>query len=108
MTLKRLRFALFAAALALGATTAVADPSASPYTGSWSGTYHNETLENGGTMEFSITAEGVLRGSFFNVTYGVPGTLHGTVKDDGRFHVIGKSEVGSGQIYDGTMSISGG
>jgi hypothetical protein len=96
------------AAIALGTSTALATPSASPYAGSWSGTYHNETFDSGGRLDFSIDDQGGLDGTFFNETYGVGGTLHGTVKDDGKFHVIGKSSLSSGQIYDGTLSIEDG
>ncbi|HZL99102.1 MAG TPA: hypothetical protein VFD43_02525 [Planctomycetota bacterium] len=61
---------------------AFASPAASPFAGSWAGTYALPDLGSGGTVELTISESGVLKGRSVNED-GTGHTLIGHLKPDG-------------------------
>jgi hypothetical protein len=101
-----LLLAPLAAALTFGAASALATPSANPFAGSWAGTWEDVTNAQEGTLELTISEQGVMSGVFYNETAGFGGDLNGVVHDDGDMHLVARSN-GAG-IFDGTVTLEGG
>ena len=109
-------------ALALGAlaaiggfapvvATAVADPSASPFEGSWSGTWSVPDRGVIGTYDWTISESGRIDGTVYNSGLDNGGGVVGHVGDDGKIHFVGyapNAEHGagfSGFGFQGTAEI---
>ena len=107
--------ALGAAVFDVGSSTAKAEPSVSPFAGSWSGTFsvadHEDAEFNAfGTFDWTISDAGGITGTF-HVTFG-DGDTHvgrfaGHVRADGKLMVIMFPGGGGGFPHDGTAEIDG-
>ena len=99
------------AVLGVGSATAVADPSASPFAGNWSGTW--EVAERGiaGTYDWTISDSGGIEGAVSS-TLG-SGGVTGHVGDDGNLQFTGYAPNDvpgsgfSGFHFQGTAEIDG-
>ena len=102
-----------AAVLGVGSRAAVADPSASPFAGDWSGTW--TVVERGveGTYDWTISDTGRIEGTVSNTTLEDGGAVVGHVGDDGNFNITGYAPNGvpgsgfSGFHFQGTAEIDG-
>ena len=105
-----------ALSFALWSSPAQATPD-NPFAGEWCGTFElvgDEDPAIEGTIEISISAAGVIRGTFYNTTLDVPGVMRGTVRADGSIglnpDVYGAGpggEGGNGEHHAGTAEIDG-
>ena len=77
------------AVLDVGSSTAKAEPSVSPFAGSWSGTWSIAALEKGGTFDWTISDAGRITGTVYTTTFGTGGTIVGNVGADGNLMFIG-------------------
>lgn len=111
--------ALVSGALALGAlatiggfTPAVADPSASPFAGSWSGTMTitdsvDPDWQAVGTFTWEISEAGQVAGAFYVVTLDIRGRFTGHLRDDGKLNIVMVKDVGGGVPHNGAAETDG-
>ena len=78
-----------AAVLDVGSATARAEPNASQFAGSWSGTWAHVEDDLVGTFDWTISDAGRLTGRVYGTTTGSNGTIVGHVRDDGDLNIIG-------------------
>jgi hypothetical protein len=101
-----------AAMLDVGAATAEAASDASPFAGSWSGTFTitdsvDPDFEGGGTFDWSISDTGRITGTFYVDVFDHYGTFVGHVGEHGELMVVMHPEGRSGFPHDGTAEIDG-
>jgi hypothetical protein len=95
------------------AGTAHAEPSVSPFAGSWSGTWTINEGEIDGTYEWTISDSGRITGTVYSITADHGGALVGHVGADGKLSFVGMapggspSEDGNGFTFMGTAVIDG-
>jgi hypothetical protein len=98
--------------LGVGAPTAHAATSVSPFAGSWSGTW---SIEDGpfGTFDWTISDAGVILGTVYSIPGDHTGAVVGHVGADGKLMFIGNvpgetpNEDGNGFAFKGTALIDG-
>jgi hypothetical protein len=100
-----------AAVLGVGAATAEAAADASPFAGSWSGTYSvadpaDPDFHRAGSLQWTISDEGRLTGTFQRIAPAFEGTFTGHVGADGKLMMIVHNESG-GVPHAGTAAIGG-
>jgi hypothetical protein len=98
--------------LDVGSATADAAPSASPFAGTWSGTFtitdaEDPEFEGGGVFDWSISDAGRITGTFYVDVFDHHGTFVGYVGADGKLEVIMHPEGGGGVPHEGTAAIDG-
>jgi hypothetical protein len=81
--------AALGAATTFGVGSAAADPSVSPFAGSWSGTWAHVEDDVAGTFDWTISDSGQLKGRVYGATTGINGTIVGHLRDDGDLNLIG-------------------
>jgi hypothetical protein len=94
-----------------GAATADAEPSVSPFAGSWSGTWAVAELGADGTWDLTISDAGRLTGRV-DITGADGGAIVGHVGADGNLMLIGFAPaddplLGNGAAFQGTAAIDG-
>ena len=100
------------AVLDVGSATARAEPSVSPFAGSWSGTWSASSGHNG-TFDWTISNAGQLSGRVLHIEDGQGGAVRGHVRADGYIEFIGfapsdnASFHGAGYPFLGTAVIDG-
>src|SRR6188768_129498 len=99
------------AVLGVGCPTAEATPSASPFSGNWSGTFEvtasdDPDFHRAGTFDWTISDAGRITGTYFRTSGSVGGPFwfSGHVGDDGELTVVMHNE-GGGVPHEGTAAI---
>jgi hypothetical protein len=77
------------AVLDVGSRAAQAEPSVSPFAGSWSGTWAHVEDDLVGTFDWTISDAGRLTGRVYGTTTGSNGTVVGHVHADGDLNITG-------------------
>jgi hypothetical protein len=100
-----------AAVLDVRSATAEAAPDVSPFAGSWSGTFSvadpdDPDFHRAGSLQWTISDEGRLSGTFQRITPAFEGTFTGHVGADGMLMMIVHNESG-GVPHEGTAAIEG-
>jgi hypothetical protein len=93
------------AVLDVGAPTAVAAQDASPFAGSWSGTWYIVEIDTTGTFDWTISDAGRIDGTLTHTSNDVPGgAVTGQVSADGSLLFVGQTpsdEPGGGSGHNG-------
>ena len=102
-----------AAVLDVGASTAEAAPSVSPFAGSWFGTWDVAAIQDHrGTFDWTISDAGRITGRVVTTMTGKSGAIVGHVGADGHIVMIGyapndEPATGNGSPFQGTAGIDG-
>ena len=96
-----LAVALVGTTIGCGGTSAKFD---SPFAGNWSGTFHNSSVSQTGTMLIVIDIDGSSNGTATNTTLGVTYSLSGFIGTDGTID-WGATGSETGNLQ-GTLAIS--
>ena len=77
------------AVLDVGSATAQAEPSVSPFAGSWSGTWSDIGFDADGTWDLTISDAGRIKGTVYYIERDIYGAFVGHVGADGKLSFVG-------------------